>query len=199
MGQVLGNTVWHWGSPCSLFPGCASFGCPYPGQSTAISPWILARRCPSLAVPGPSHARFPAQAQVPAGRGLLGWWHWASPSSWPRSCPGAWQNTRPRQLHPRLFPTSLLPGGPAGAPTSGHPPAPCQLLAPRAALSALGRAPSGSTQRRVAWAAGPDPVPGEGSLAALPGVMLHLGTGIYPLAQLGPINSRRDGCQGPGE
>lgn len=98
-------------------------------------------------------------------------------------------------------PVSYLPSA-WGARGSSHLRAPPRALPapdPRAALSALGRAPSGSTQRRVAWAPGPDPVPGEGSLAALPGVMLHLGTGIYPLAQLGPINSRRDGCQGPGE
>lgn len=187
LGQVQ-YVVWHWGSPRSLFPPFRlSLSWPeHCDLSLDFGPLLPVSSCPrpkshSLSCPGTG-----ACGSWPFGvaaRGFpllvapqLSWRLAKHPASSPPPSP--------------LFPTSLLPLGPVGAPTSGHPLCPA---------STLGRAPSRSTHRWVAWAPGLDPVPGEGSLAALPGVMLHLGAGIYPLAQLRPINSHWDGCQGPGE
>lgn len=88
------------------------------------------------------------------------------------------------------------PVGPMGAPTSGHSPTPCQL--PNHCPHPGERPPPHPPQ--PVCPVGPRaPVQGGGgggSLAALPQLMLHLGTGIYPLAQLGAINSCWDGRQG---
>lgn len=82
------------------------------------------------------------------------------------------------------------PVGPMGAPTSGQSPASSQTTActPRR-TPPLPQPLRPMGPRAPVWGGG-------GSLAALPRLMLHLGTGIYPLAQLGAINSCWDGCQG---
>lgn len=77
----------------------------------------------------------------------------------------------------------------AERPSTSPPPPPISLWVPWV-LPPQGTAPHPANSQTTAH------TPGGGSLAALPQLMLHLGTGIYPLAQLGAINSCWDGRQG---
>lgn len=93
-----------------------------------------------------------------------------------------------------------LPGGsqPLGVAALGSPSWCSQQLSLRSAERPSTSPPPPPISLWVPWVLPPQgtaPHPAN-SLAALPQLMLHLGTGIYPLAQLGAINSCWDGRQG---
>lgn len=161
------------------------WGVPTPAgalQALPTSMWVLARPCPVPSCPWPELRSFSHTLAAACG-------------SWPFgvAAPGSPPPPRPRQLSqcpatppsPCLsfppafscqplgaFATSGGTHGTAGCALSRHP---CPGTAPR-------------THPRVSLGPGARSCPWEGSLAALPGVMLPLGTGIYLLAQLVPIN-----------
>lgn len=162
------------------------WGCPY--CSTAVSVWALG--CPQLSLPQVTLSAV--QAWLPGGSQPLGVAALGSPS---------WCS---QQLSLRS----------AERPATSPPPLPISLWVPWV-LPPQGTAPHPANSQTTAHTPGRDPpippslyvpwapellsrvcVGGGGSLAVLPQLMLHLGAGIYPLAQLGAINSCWDGRQG---
>lgn len=188
MGQIPGRG-WYWESQHFAAQPDACLGCPLPGQSPASAANLDIGFGPSPPVPGPSHARFLAHWQLPAGRGLSGWRCRVPPLlPSPSSCPGASESAWPCHL-PQFSPHfSCQPWGALGSPTLGGHPQDCCL---RGCALSWHLHPWDSTHHP------PKGLPGPwgwilslagGSLAALPGVMLPLSAGIHPLARLVPIN-----------
>lgn len=153
----------------------------------------LQSQCGLWAVPScpcPRSRSAQCRRGCPGGHSLWGWQRWAPPPGAPNSCPCGRRSARPR--HPHLPPSACGSHGCSHLRAQPHTlPTPKPLPKPR------GETPPIPPSLYVPWA--PEllsRVGGGGSLAALPQLMLHLGTGIYPLAQLGAINSCWDGRQG---
>lgn len=161
------------------------WGCPY--RSTAVSVWALG--CPQLSLPQVTlsavQAWLPGGSQ-PLGVAALGSPSWCSQQLSLRSAERPSTSPPPPPISlwvPWVLPPQGTAPHPANSQTTAHtpgrdpphPPQPVCPVGPRAPVQGGG---------------------GGGSLAALPQLMLHLGTGIYPLAQLRAINSCWDGRQG---
>lgn len=154
----------------------------------------LQSQCGLWAIPScpcPRSRSAQCRRGCPGGHSLWGWQRWAPPPGAPSSCPCGRRSARPR--HPHLPPSacgshgcSHLRAQPHTLPTPKPLPTPRGETPPPSPPACMSRGPQSSCP---GWGGG-------GSLAALPQLMLHLGTGIYPLAQLGAINSCWDGRQG---